>query len=212
MAFNSRLGYLPAGCPFCSHLILSNTTGGHHPALNIQIQECTACGFPGLKLFNTCKLLWQSGQPKSSPPHWQPKLIVHPVHWHENESVSRSVVSNSLQPHGLYLCPWNSPGKNTGVGCHCLLPGDLPNPGIKPRFPTWQTDSLPAEPPGKPKNTGVGSPSLLQGNLPNPGIEPGSPALHVDSLPTELPGKPLTDMLLLLLLSHISRVWLCAIP
>ncbi|KAB0382573.1 hypothetical protein FD755_004490, partial [Muntiacus reevesi] len=28
-----------------------------------------------------------------------------------------SVVSNSLQPHGLYS-PWNSPGKKTGVGCH----------------------------------------------------------------------------------------------
>ena len=42
-------------------------------------------------------------------------------------------------------------------------PGDLPNPGIKPRSPTLQGDSLPAEPPGKPKNTGVGSLSLLQG-------------------------------------------------
>ena len=42
-------------------------------------------------------------------------------------SVSRSVVSNSLQPHGLeptrFLCPWDSPGKNTGVGCHSLLQG-----------------------------------------------------------------------------------------
>ena len=39
--------------------------------------------------------------------------------------VSSSVLSNSLQPHGLgptrLLCPWNSPGKNTGVGCHFLL-------------------------------------------------------------------------------------------
>ena len=42
---------------------------------------------------------------------------------------------------------------------------DLPNPGIKPRSPALQADSLPAEPPGKPKNTGVGSPSLLQGIL-----------------------------------------------
>ena len=42
-------------------------------------------------------------------------------------------------------------------------PGDLPNPGIEPRSPTLQVDSLPAEPPGKPKNTGVGSLSLLQG-------------------------------------------------
>ena len=42
------------------------------------------------------------------------------------------------------------------------MPGDLPNPGIEPRSPTLQADSLPAEPRGKPKNTGVGSLSLLQ--------------------------------------------------
>ena len=38
-----------------------------------------------------------------------------------------SVMSNSLQPHGLQptrlLCPWNFPGKITGVGCHFLLQG-----------------------------------------------------------------------------------------
>ena len=36
-----------------------------------------------------------------------------------------SVLSNSQQPHGLkptrLLCPWDFPGKSTGVGCHCLL-------------------------------------------------------------------------------------------
>ena len=36
-----------------------------------------------------------------------------------------SVVSDSVWPHGLQptrlLCPWDSPGKNTGVGCHFLL-------------------------------------------------------------------------------------------
>ena len=37
---------------------------------------------------------------------------------------------------------------------------------IKPRCPTLQADSLPAEPRGKPKNTGVGILSLLQGNVP----------------------------------------------
>ena len=41
-------------------------------------------------------------------------------------------------------------------------PRDPPNPGIKPRSPTLQVNSLPAEPPGKPKNTGVGSLALLQ--------------------------------------------------
>ena len=38
-----------------------------------------------------------------------------------------------------------------------LSPGGLPNPGIEPRSPALQADSLPAEPQGKPKNTGVGS-------------------------------------------------------
>ena len=41
-------------------------------------------------------------------------------------------------------------------------PGAFPNPGIKPRSPVLQADSLPAEPQGKPKFTGVGSLSLLQ--------------------------------------------------
>ena len=40
---------------------------------------------------------------------------------------SRSVVFDSLRPHGLQptrlLCPWDSPGKSTGVGCHSLLQG-----------------------------------------------------------------------------------------
>ena len=44
-------------------------------------------------------------------------------------------------------------------------PGDRPNPGIKPRSPTLQVDSVPSESPGKPKNTGVGSLSLLQGTF-----------------------------------------------
>ena len=43
----------------------------------------------------------------------------------ERVCVSCSVVSDSLQPYGLQptrlLCPWNSPGKNTGVGCCSLL-------------------------------------------------------------------------------------------
>ena len=48
-------------------------------------------------------------------------------------------------------------------------------------------------------------------DLSNPGIEPGSPALQADALPSEPPGKPLcAGQLLLLLLSHFSRVRLCA--
>ena len=50
------------------------------------------------------------------------------------------------------LCPWNSSAKNTGVGCHWPLPGDLPNPGTEPMslcLLHWQVDSLPLVPPGK---------------------------------------------------------------
>ena len=46
-----------------------------------------------------------------------------------------SVMSNSLRPHELQssrlLCPWDSPGKNTRLGCPALLPGDLPDAGIE---------------------------------------------------------------------------------
>ena len=41
-------------------------------------------------------------------------------------------------------------------------PGDLLEPGMEPRSPTLQVDSLLAEPQGKPKNTKVGSLTLLQ--------------------------------------------------
>ena len=54
----------------------------------------------------------------------------------------------------------DSPGKNTGVSFHALLQGIFP--GIKPRSPTLQVDSLSSKPPEKPKNTGVGSLSLLR--------------------------------------------------
>ena len=57
---------------------------------------------------------------------------------------------NSLRPRGLepsrLLCPWDSPGKNTGVGCHFFLQGDLPDPGIKPASAELAS---PTKPPGK---------------------------------------------------------------
>ena len=40
----------------------------------------------------------------------------------------------------------------TEVGCHSLLKDIFPDPGIKPRSPALQTDSLLSEPPGKPKS------------------------------------------------------------
>ena len=50
--------------------------------------------------------------------------------------VCYSVVSNCLQPYGLQLTklPWNSPGKNTGVGCYSLLQRIFPTQGLNPVF------------------------------------------------------------------------------
>ena len=59
-----------------------------------------------------------------------------PLHRYERSVLSHSVVSDSSQPHGLYaarlLCSWDFIGKNTGMGWHFLLQGDLPDPGIQP--------------------------------------------------------------------------------
>ena len=68
--------------------------------------------------------------------------------------VSCTVVSDSLQFHGLQpirpLCPWNSPGKRTGVGCHLLLQGIFLTWGSNPGsctagrfFTNWATRKAP---------------------------------------------------------------------
>ena len=56
-----------------------------------------------------------------------------------------------LQPAKL-LCPWDSPGKNTGVGCHAPLQGIFHTQGWNLSLlclPHWQVGSLPLTPPGK---------------------------------------------------------------
>ena len=69
----------------------------------------------------------------------------------------RLKVSNPLRPHGLWptrlLCPWDYPGKNTGVGFHFLLQGIFLTQGSNLcllYLLHWQADSLPLAPSGKP--------------------------------------------------------------
>ena len=85
---------------------------------------------------------------------------------------SHSVVSNSVRPHGLeparLLCPWDSPGQNTGVGSLSLLQRERGSS----QFRCWtQVSQIAGEfftiwAPGKPTNTGVGSLPLLQDIFP----------------------------------------------
>ena len=70
-----------------------------------------------------------------------------------------SVMSDSVWPYRLQparlLCPWDSPGKDTGVGSLFLLQGIFPTQGSNLGrwcLLHWQVDSLPLAPPGKPRN------------------------------------------------------------
>ena len=57
--------------------------------------------------------------------------ILYQLSYQGRVNESRSVLSDSLQPHGLYS-PGNSPGQNTGVGSRSLLQGIFPTQGLNP--------------------------------------------------------------------------------
>ena len=91
-----------------------------------------------------------------------------------NRNESRSVVSDSWWPRGLYS-PWNSPGQNTGVCSLSLLLGVFPTLGSNPGLPhcRWILHQL----------SHKGSPRILErvaylfsSRSSDPGIELGSPA------------------------------------
>ena len=66
------------------------------------------------------------------------------------------------------FCPWNSPGKNTGMGCHALLQGIFPTQGLNQCslcLLHGQVGSLPLAPPGNPK----ASPDRSPNNQHSPG-------------------------------------------
>ena len=70
-------------------------------------------------------------EPLTPPLDFASRFSLEPeVKWSE----SRSVVSDSLRPHGLYSS-WNSPGQNTGVGSLSLLQGIFPTQGLNPGLP-----------------------------------------------------------------------------
>ena len=71
--------------------------------------------------------------------------------------LSASVMCDFLWPYGLWpsrlLSPWDSPGKNTRMGCHALLQGIFPTQGSNlclSCLQHWQVGFLPLVPPEKP--------------------------------------------------------------
>jgi len=64
------------------------------------------------------------------------------------------VLQSCLYDSTRLLCPWDSPDKNTGVGCHALLQGIFPTQRSNLcllYLLSWQVDSLPLVPLGSPK-------------------------------------------------------------
>ena len=95
----------------------------------------------GLRVFSSFGVLTASTQTLSS-------LCMHA----ESLQLCLTLRPYELQPARL-LCPWDSPGKNTGVGCHALLQGIFLTQGSSLHLLSllhWQAGSLPLVPPEKP--------------------------------------------------------------
>ena len=92
---------------------------------NACVRVCMLSHFSHVQL---CVALWTVAHQAplsmgfSRQEHWSGLPFPSPMHESEKWKWSRSVVSDSSRPHGLQptrlLCPWDFPGKNTGVGCH----------------------------------------------------------------------------------------------
>ena len=67
---------------------------------------------------------------------WKPTFLT--VLTTVSDSHDWIVMSDSLWPYGLeparFLCPWKSPGKNTGVGWHFLFQRNFPTQGLNSRL------------------------------------------------------------------------------
>ena len=83
----------------------------------------------------------------------------------------------------------DSPGKNTGVGCHALLQGVFPIQGSNPGLLHCRQILYHLSPQGSPGVLEWVACPFSRGAS-QPGIELGSPALQVDSIPAELQWKP----------------------
>ena len=107
-------------------------------------------------------------------------------------ALHRSAVSDSSRHHGLQparlLCPWDSPGKNTGVGCHALLQGIFPTQRSNPGLPHCGRIFYQLSHQGSPRILGWVAFPFSRGPSP-PRNRAGVSCIAADSLPAEIPGK-----------------------
>ena len=99
------------------------------------------------------RLAWQAGSLPLQSSHEQNQVK------ERKKEKSLSRVQLFATPWTVALCPWDSPGKNTGVGCHFLLQGIFPIQGSNPGLPHGRQMLYPLSHQGR-------VPSLSQGILP----------------------------------------------
>ena len=103
----------------------------------------------------------EPGSPALQADSLPPKLSGKPIS--PSCVLCRSVISNSLQLHGLQptrlLCPRGFSAQYWS-GLSCPLPGDLPKPGTEPMSPALHVDSLPGKPVSPVKEVKVAQSSL----------------------------------------------------
>ena len=91
--------------------------------------------------------------------------------------------SHRLKPAKL-LCPWNVPGKNTGVGCHFVLQEIFPTQGSNAGLLHWQVDSLLLSHLGSPKLlTTIAAKSLQSCSTLRDPIDSSPPGSPVPGIP-----------------------------
>jgi len=110
-----------------SSCMISSSTLDINPLLDMLLLLLLS-HFSRVRLCATPETAAQQAPPSlgfSRQEHWSGLPFPSPIHESEKWKQSRSVVFDSLRPHGpqptRLLHPWDFPGKSTGVGCHCLL-------------------------------------------------------------------------------------------
>ena len=104
------------------------------------------------------------------------------------KSESRSVVPNSLGPHGVYS-PWHSPGQNTGVGSLSLFQGIFPTQGLNQGLPHCRWIFYQLSHKGSPRILEWVAYNTFSSGFSQPRNWTRVSCIAEDSLPTELSGK-----------------------
>ena len=112
----------------CSHEIKRRLLLGRKVMTNLLLLLLLLSRFSPVWLCVTPKTAAHQAPPSlgfSRQEHWSGLPFPSPMRESEKWKWSHSVESDPQQPHGLQpsrlLCPWDFPGRSTGVGCHCLL-------------------------------------------------------------------------------------------